>query len=325
MIPDSVLSQWDLPNTFEELGLGKINDTYKVGDTVVVQRINPNVFANPADVVSNYRQVYPDVSDLIPSIVQTKDGRDSVVDKNGSVWRVFPFYESRSFRQLPDSLCQNAGEAYGLLLERLKDCSVELRPSIPGFHRLESYIEKLNQHREEGAHMRECVYVDEVLEGIQDISVSAQVIHGDCKIANLLFDPLCSRVLKIVDLDTLMYGSPSWDFGDLVRSVMSGTDVENDDIARFRTRVHDLCRGFFGAYRIEDQSAISRFANAPAYMSFMLGVRYLADHLAGDAYFKVDRRGANLLRARQQFTLFQRFSRLQDDLAKIITSASSSA
>lgn len=319
MIPDSVLSQWDLPDTFEELGMGKINDTFKVGDKLVVQRINPNVFANPADVVANYRQVYPHVSDLIPSIVQTKYGRDSSVDENESVWRVFPFYKSRSFRQLPDSLCRIAGEAYGQLLERLKNIEVELLPSIPGFHRLDSYVEKLNQHRDGITQSAECMYVDEVLGTIQDVSVSSQVIHGDCKIGNLLFDPTLPRVLKIVDLDTLMFGSPSWDFGDLVRSLTSGMGFDHN-VNRIQTRVHDLCRGFFAAYRLGDQSAVRCFAGAPAYMSFMLGVRYLTDHLAGDVYFKVDRRGENLSRAREQFSLYRCFSTLHDELAEFIVS-----
>lgn len=319
MIPRTVLARWELPNSIEELGLGRINDTYKVGNRVVVQRINPSVFANPVDVVENYRRVLPQISDLVPDIVQTKDGHDSVVDESGSVWRVFPFYESRSFRQLPDSLCRNAGEAYGQLLERLKDCEVELHPSIPGFHRLDSYIEKLNEQTRGSTQLRECAYVDEALEEIQDVSVSAQVIHGDCKIANLLLDPIHPRVLKIVDLDTLMYGSPSWDFGDLVRSLVSGMEFD-DDVARIQARVRDLCRGFFSAYRLVDQSGVSCFAGAPAYMCFMLGVRYLTDHLAGDIYFKVDRPGANLLRARQQFSLYRFFSKHQGELSEFIAS-----
>ena len=318
MIPKTVLAQWDLPDTIEELGLGKINDTYKVGDEVVVQRINPSVFQNPKDVVDNYRRVLPHIRDLVPDIVQTKNGHDSMLDASGSVWRAFSFYESRSFKQLPDSLCRIAGEAYGRLLERLKDCEVELRPSIVGFHRLNSYVEQLNQQRYGGAQLPECTYVDEVLDEIQDVSVATQVIHGDCKIGNLLFDPTLPRVLKIVDLDTLMYGSPSWDFGDLVRSLISG--MEFDELGRIRTRVHDVCHGFFSSYRLEDQSEVTCFANAPAYMSFMLGVRYLTDHLAGDVYFKVESRGANLLRARQQFSLHRRFSKLHDDLAEFIDS-----
>ena len=45
------------------------------------------------------------------------------------------------------------------------------------------------------------------------------VIHGDCKINNLLFDQQGERVLSVIDLDNNMMGHWAWDFGDLVRSV----------------------------------------------------------------------------------------------------------
>ena len=44
-------------------------------------------------------------------------------------------------------------------------------------------------------------------------------------------------------------------------------------------------------------------ARAPAYVAFMLGVRFLTDHLLGDRYFRVRRHGDNLERARAQFSL----------------------
>ncbi len=65
------------------------------------------------------------------------------------------------------------------------------------------------------------------------------------------------------------------------------------------------CDGFTGAFPAIDDCA--RFAASPAYMSFMLAVRFLTDHLLGDIYFKVASRGQNLLRARSQLQLAARF------------------
>ena len=45
------------------------------------------------------------------------------------------------------------------------------------------------------------------------------IIHGDCKINNVLFDQQGERVLAVIDLDNNMSGHWAWDFGDLVRSV----------------------------------------------------------------------------------------------------------
>ena len=52
-----------------------------------------------------------------------------------------------------------------------------------------------------------------------------------------------------------------------------------------RARFERLCHGFAGAFANIDDCA--RFAAAPGYMSFMLAVRFLTDHLLGDVYFKV--------------------------------------
>ena len=52
----------------------------------------------------------------------------------------------------------------------------------------------------------------------------------------------------------------------------------------------------------------------------MLAVRFLTDHLQGDAYFKVERRGDNLLRARSQLELAHRFLAAEDDMALVIGS-----
>lgn len=320
VIPKSVLAHWKLSEFVTELGSGKINDTYRVGDETVVQRINSTVFSIPGNLVENYRRVLPHICDLVPDILQTEDGEDSVTDAEGNVWRAFRYYDARSFKSLPDSLCRTAGQAYGRLLERLKDCNDELRLSIAGFHILSTYVEELGSLRSRDPRLPECAYVDEALKEISSIGEPTQIIHGDCKIGNLLFDPEFPRVLKIVDLDTLMHGSPSWDFGDLVRSVLSGIELHVTSDQQLLRRIGKLCRGFFEEYRLADSQAVIQFAHAPAYMSFMLGIRYLTDHLAGDRYFKVKQRGENLSRARQQFSLHERLSSIRTEIAKLIES-----
>ena len=40
-------------------------------------------------------------------------------------------------------------------------------------------------------------------------------------------------------------------------------------------------------------------------MCFMIGIRFLTDHLDGDNYFTIHREGHNLDRARNQFALYQ--------------------
>ena len=53
---------------------------------------------------------------------------------------------------------------------------------------------------------------------------------------------------------------------------------------------------------------------APRYVCFMLGVRFLTDHLRGDRYFKVSTPGENLERAERQFRLLQNMEAAEPDM-----------
>jgi hypothetical protein len=49
-------------------------------------------------------------------------------------------------------------------------------------------------------------------------------------------------------------------------------------------------------------------------MSFECGVRFLSDHLMGDAYFTIHHPGQNLDRARVQFALVKSLARRETEL-----------
>lgn len=149
-----------------------------------------------------------------------------------------------------------------------------------------------------------------------DAAGSRTVIHGDCKVNNLLFDDQTTSVLRLIDLDTAMHGHPAWDFGDLVRSVASGAEEAHGrfelDAATFRRVASGFVRGVDG---IQDAAA---FAAAPGHMSFMLGVRFLADWCEGDRYFRVTHRDGNLHRARAQFEAARRFDTLEGEFRRVL-------
>ena len=145
------------------------------------------------------------------------------------------------------------------------------------------------------------------------------VIHGDCKVNNLLFHPTKDAVTAIVDLDTVMLGDPAWDFGDLVRSAFAGSEETAPARTLSLTRFERLCAGFAAGYGPQFGAGdnAQRFATAPAYMSFMLAVRFLTDHIEGDRYFKVPERGTNLRRARSQLDLADRFLAAKPSLERV--------
>jgi len=52
---------------------------------------------------------------------------------------------------------------------------------------------------------------------------------------------------------------------------------------------------------------------------FEQGIRFLADHLAGDTYYKVHRPNHNLHRCRTQFKLLKSMEQQEDALNRIVT------
>jgi Ser/Thr protein kinase RdoA (MazF antagonist) len=192
-----------------------------------------------------------------------------------------------------------AGRAFGELQRVLADYPLPLAEPIPGFLRLPHYLEELDTTLQRVATDRATDAALEVVAARRTplgrlFPGGGSVIHGDCKVDNLLFDAV-DAVVCILDLDTVMRGHWALDFGDLARSAAA-------DGSRFRVDLFAAAaRGFLrsGAAPYDADALLM----APRHVALMLGVRFLTDHLRGDEYFKVTARGDNLRRAEEQFAL----------------------
>ena len=307
MTPADMLAHWPDAAGLETRPLpgGHVNRTFTVGDDrFVLQCINGRVFTNPEGVMRNLAKLAERHAGVVAPI-PARSGASWVTDDAGELWRLFPFVDARNFQDLPDTLVEPAGFAFGAFHAAVADFDDDLEPVIEGFHELPGYLDALWQAAP--APSAELDYV-RGREGFE-FPRTRTVIHGDCKVNNLLFHPTESRVTHLIDLDTAMYGHPAWDFGDLVRSVASGSEEASSlpsmSVETFERVAHGFARGAGG---IADPRA---FAAAPGHMSFMLGVRFLADHCSGDRYFRVARRGQNLERARSQLAAARRFDVLE--------------
>lgn len=296
------------------LAAGHINDTYIVDGKFLLQRLNRAVFPRPAAVMRNLAKAVAHEGGalLVAPIASAQSERKGcsssnkpfAVDAHGDCWRLFPFLPSRSFQNLPDELLTPAAAAFGGFLTTFADFSETLEPVIDGFHDLGGYLNQLDAAPHTNDAIAELRAVAKLRATFAPSTVR-HVIHGDCKVNNLLFHPTKPDVTAIIDLDTIMRGDPAWDFGDLVRSAFIGAEESAEQDTFSMPRFERLCDGFATTFANIDDCA--RFAAAPSYMSFMLAVRFLTDHLLGDVYFKVAQRGQNLLRARSQLRLAQRF------------------
>ena len=302
------------------LATGHINETWTTR-AHILQRINEHVFAEPTALMRNLGRAVAHAAALSghPPLVAplaNAEGEAWSVDAEGGIWRLFPRVPSRSFDVLPEPLLEAAGRAFGSFLARFATFdAASLETAIDGFHDLPRYLARFDA-LPKGEAQAEAAAIDRLREGVSaKLPAEARAIHGDCKVNNLLFDPQRDDVVAIIDLDTLMPGDPAWDFGDLVRSASAGNE-RTADLSFSLVRFERLARGFRATYGGIDNPG--HFAAAPAYMSLMLAVRFLTDHLQGDQYFRVSHRGENLTRARSQLALATLFTEHQDAMTRIL-------
>lgn len=314
-IVDGALKNWAEPAGLDVTAFhrGHINDTYMVGtERFVLQRLNRSVFPNTEGVMRNLKKL-AEFNEQVISPITAVSGKSWATDTEGDLWRLFPYaVGSRNFQKLPAELVEPAGFAFGNFIGDLVGFDEELEVVIEGFHDLQRYLGVFGSMALEAAPEVEFVRKHK----IYDFMPLQSVIHGDCKINNLLFHSIDPKVLHVIDLDTVMIGHPAWDFGDMVRSIASGGEESLSafdlSIHVFKAAANGFVRGLDG---IADPKA---FAAAPAHMSFMLGVRFLTDHFSGDRYFKVDYRGQNLDRARTQLETSRRFVALELDFERVL-------
>ena len=130
------------------------------------------------------------------------------------------------------------------------------------------------------------------------------------KLDNLLFARTSAAVDCVLDLDTVMQGHWAWDLGDLVRSLATTEGALDGELFAA------ACAGFLsGSGR---RATTAELLAAPRYVTFMLGVRFLTDHLLGDRYFKVSEPGENRTRSRQQFALLVELEQHQTQLQRAL-------
>lgn len=307
--PREILRAGWFDGELEPLGAGHINLTWRVrahaGD-FVLQRLSPTVFGEPTVVLENVARVLNHLRGSGVPVIETIDshGNTGYIDADGCGWRLMPFVDGTVREGSLDSLTEahNAAAAFAAFRSALADLPLPpLAPAIDGFLQFRRYLERLDERvlildraLTDDEHTL-LVAIDDTRELADALPPQRDVIHGDCKANNLIFGS-DGRVRAILDLDTVMHGHPAWDWGDLVRSAASSASGELD-----LDRVRALAAGY------AEHASLPREAwrLAPEYLSAMLCVRFLDDHLAGDTYFRVEHAGENLKRAQRQRRLLE--------------------
>lgn len=319
-------------------GSGHINATWLVqggaAQRYILQRINTDVFADPAAVMENICGVTGWLRAAIARtggdparetlhVRPTRTGASYWQDGGGNAWRMYDL--------IPGALClqrargpadmQAAGLALGLFRRRLAGYPAgTLRETIPHFHDTPRRWQALmaaaraDPLGRAGTCQAELAFAaarradcDVLAARLAAGALPLRVSHNDTKLNNILLDRATGRGLCVIDLDTVMPGLAACDFGDTVRSAANNCAEDEPDQRRVQFSL-PLYRAFAGGFLTGCAGSLTaaEIESLPwgaRLMTLECGMRFLTDYLQGDHYFKTDRPGQNLDRARTQFTL----------------------
>ena len=110
-----------------------------------------------------------------------------------------------------------------------------------------------------------------------------------------MLDDATGEGICVIDLDTVMPGLALYDFGDMVRTTTSPAAEDEQDLSKVTMQFplfEALVRGYLDAADGFLTAAEKKYlAFSGKLITFEIGIRFLADYLAGDTYFKVHREG----------------------------------
>ncbi len=340
----------------ESYGSGHINDTrlaiVKDGDKetkYILQRINNNVFKDPAVLMGNYVAVTKYLRDIIIknggdpmretiNVIPTKSGDSFYLTPDGEYWRMIVFVdESLSYDKVerPEQFYQSA-VAFGNFQYLLRDYPAEtLKETIVNFHNTPDRVRQFEEALKKDVCNRAAgvkAEIDFVLSRREFAAtlenaraegrLPLRVTHNDTKLNNILFDKDSGDALCIIDLDTIMPGYSVNDFGDSIRfGATTALEDERDltkvnfDIDLYELYVKGFIEGTKGGLT---ECELEFLPIGAIMMTYECGTRFLADYLSGDTYFRTSREGHNLDRARNQFKLVSDMESRLDEMRAIV-------
>jgi Ser/Thr protein kinase RdoA (MazF antagonist) len=340
---------------FERYGSGHINDTFsvalsdgKAARRVILQRINTVVFRDPVGLMANVGRVTrhlaeklagdPDAARRALSLISTRDGADYFRDEGGDIWRAYAFIErARSWDVLTSPRqAYEAAKAFGAFQRFLMDLpGPRLVETIPHFHdtpkRLSRFREVVatdpkNRAKEVVAEIAFVLSREGLAASLTSLFagglLAERVTHNDTKLNNVLLDDATGEGLCVIDLDTVMPGLLPYDFGDLVRTATNPVAEDERDASKAVADLpmfEALARGYLSAMGGDISPAErDRLVLSGKLLTYEVGMRFLSDHLEGDAYFRIHRPGQNLDRARTQFALLRSLEESEERMSRLV-------
>lgn len=355
---NAIISHFDVQGDVTEikpLGNGLINDTFVVKtaspDTpdYVLQRINHNIFKDVDTLQHNIDAVTrhirkklteagaDDIDRKVLTFVPEKTTGKSYWHDGENYWRIMVFIpDAHTLEAVTPDTSYNAGKAFGNFQAMLVDIPDKLEESIPDFHNMEFRMQQL----------REAVAADpvgrvaEVKDILDEIEARAsdmcraeqlyregllpkRICHCDTKVNNMMFDK-DGEILCVIDLDTVMPSFIFSDYGDFLRTGACTAPEDEPDLSKVEFDM-DIFRAFTRGYLTSAKSfltpvEIENLPYAAAMFPFMQAVRFLADYINGDTYYKIAYPEHNLVRTKAQMKLLHSIDAKMPEMKEFIQS-----
>ena len=340
---NDIVLQFDLTgqvDSINPLGNGLINDTYKVtttgGPSYVLQRINHNIFRdvdllqdNIVKVTSHIRRKLEaegaqDVDRKVLSFITLKDSSKTYYFDGESYWRISLFIEDAyTYETVNPEYSYYAGRSFGQFQAMLADIPDTLGEPIPDFHNMELRARQLDEavaadaagrmaEEEVRAILGEIlIHREEMCKAermYREGQLPKRICHCDTKVNNMLFDAE-GQVLCVIDLDTVMPSFVFSDFGDFLRTAANkvAEDDPRVDMVEFDMEIFKaFAKGYLESASVFlTPSEKENLPYAAALFPYMQAVRFFADYINGDTYYKIKYDDHNLVRTRNQMALFR--------------------
>ena len=312
------------------LGNGLINDTLLVKtdgpDNYVLQRINNAIFKDVELLQHNIDCATAHIrrkGGTTLTFLPCKETGKTYWFDGQAYWRVSVFIkDAYTFETVDPKYSYFAGKAFGNFEAMLADIPDTLGETIPDFHNMELRARQLHEavaadpvgrmaEPEVQAILADLLPFEEEMCKAERLyregKLPKRICHCDTKVNNMMFDK-DGNILCVIDLDTLMPSFVFSDFGDFLRTA-ANTVAEDDPAVEKVDFKMDIFEAFAKGY-LESARVfllpieIENLPFAACLFPYMQAVRFFADYINGDTYYKIKYPEHNLVRTRNQVALF---------------------
>lgn len=331
---------------------GLINATYKVttgsacSRDYILQRINHHIFQDIDMLQRNLELVTghirkkleerheTDIDRKVLCFVPADNGKTYYYDGKEGYWRVSVFIPNSVTKEtVNEETSELVGIKFGEFENFLSDLPEEIGEIIPNFHNMEFRLKQLKEAIADNkagrlASVQDIVDAilkdaDKMCEGEQlyrEGKLPKRICHCDTKVSNMLFDKQ-GNVLCVIDLDTVMPNFVFSDFGDFLRSAANTGKEDEKDLEKVQFNM-DIFKAFAKGY-LKSATFLtpvekSHLPFAAKLFPYMQAVRFFADYLNGDTYYKIQYPEHNLVRTRAQLKLYQEAVKHETEMQEYI-------